>query len=33
VYDPTTEMIRVAVPDDELAVRAAGAFKTLLARD
>ena len=32
VYDRTNEMIRVAVPDDELAVRATDAFKTLIDR-
>ncbi len=31
-YDRTTGMVRVAVPDDELAVRATDAFKTLLDR-
>jgi hypothetical protein len=31
-YDPANEMLRVAVPDDELAVRATSAFKTLLGR-
>ncbi|HEV2011013.1 MAG TPA: hypothetical protein VGS17_08320 [Candidatus Limnocylindria bacterium] len=33
VYDGMNETIRVAVPDDELAVRATDAFKALLARD
>jgi hypothetical protein len=32
VYDRANEMIRVAVPDDELAVRATPALKALLAR-
>ncbi len=32
VYDPADETIRVAVPDDKLAVRSTDAFKALLAR-
>jgi hypothetical protein len=33
VYDRSSDTLRVAVPDDELAVRATDAFKALLARE
>jgi hypothetical protein len=33
VYDRASDTLRVAVPDDELAIGATDAFKALLARE